>query len=371
MDPIPSAIVTGIRPSARSPRQITYEFRRLIDSGVPIRPAGAASKNPARLLAGGYTPKHKVELFGTTYYLTNLRYDETFRFLVGYVRLPGTGTTGGGNQAIYPRLFYKDASLVWRSPTHYARSQDENWIGKGDIKRVVRDGVEAEYSAEETTDLPLEIQPALDVISRRNRRIQRDDRAVPLILRRAPDNRIDPYIDFTAPRRRAMSNPHNLINRGNYVAYFERENDPRSLKFVSGFAPDLRRGMLEVTRSSSRFYGGTIRKFRILSRNKQIQYQFVVGPRHVWIIPPQALTTEISSYGVRTVDVNAAEDLFVPGYEYHYLDDTTEPAELHSQIPPGHAGDVSPRDPSRADASPWLDNLPIVQRFRREVLKRG
>jgi hypothetical protein len=119
--------------------------------------------------------------------------------------------------------------------------------------------------------------------------------------------------------------------------------------------------VVEVTRSASRMYGGPIAKLRILSKNRRIQYQFVAGPRHVFLIPAQALTTELSSYGVRTIDVVADEDLFVPGYEYHYR----ERGVLYTQIPPGFAGAASELDPTRADASPWLERLPVVQEFRR------
>ena len=123
------------------------------------------------------------------------------------------------------------------------------------------------------------------------------------------------------------------MNGGRPIAWFERRNDPSSLCFADGFAPDFAR-VVDVARSASRMYGGAIRKLRILSKNRRVQYQFVAGPRHVWIIPAQALTTELSSYGARTIDVIADEDLFVPGYEYHYL----ERGELYTQIPRGLRG---------------------------------
>jgi len=88
----------------------------------------------------------------------------------------------------------------------------------------------------------------------------------------------------------------------------------------------------------------------------------------VWIVPPQALTTELSSYGVRTVDVDADEDVFVPGFEYHFFDEDADPPGLHTQIPEGYAGAASEIDPSRADASAWLEKLPVIQEFRRRVL---
>jgi hypothetical protein len=187
------------------------------------------------------------------------------------------------------------------------------------------------------------------------------------VLRRAPERRIEPYEDFAAPRRRARSDPRNRIHRGRPVAWFTREKDPSSLRFAAGFEPDFARGVVEESRSRSNLYGGEIRKFRILSRNARIQYQFVAAPRLAWIIPPQALSTEITSYGVRTIDVAADEDLFVPGYEYHYVDASETPPQLHSQIPVGFAGAASEVDPSRSDASPWIERLPVIAEFRRAL----
>jgi hypothetical protein len=113
--------------------------------------------------------------------------------------------------------------------------------------------------------------------------------------------------------------------------------------------------------------GGAVRRFRILSSNQEIQYLFMASPKHVWIIPPQATTTELSSFGLRLVDVIADDDLFVPGFEYHFILDD---GSLHTQIPKGFAGAPSPDDPSRADASSWIDRLPVVKQFRRTVLRR-
>ncbi|HME73833.1 MAG TPA: hypothetical protein VKM54_28815 [Myxococcota bacterium] len=364
---IETRIVTGIQPYELTKGQVAREFRALIDRGARIRPAGRAKTDPSRLQSLGYTPRHKLRLFDTVYYLTDLRYDDDARFFVGYVALEVDRDPAAGPREIFPRFFYKDASLVWRSASHFARSQSENWIGKGDLKRVMENGEVALYSAEETTNLPFEIQPALDLVSRKADRVRRDLRALGLVLRRAPDDRVEPYRDFSTPRRRAASDPRNLIHRGEAIAWFARRDDPTSLRFARGYEPDFGQGILEVSHSGSRLYEGEIRKFRILSRNKEIQYQFVAAPRHVWIVPPQALTIELSSYGVRTIDVSADEDLFVPGYEYHYIDDSEDPPRLYSQIPEGFAGKISTVDPARADASPWLERLPVIQEFRRAI----
>lgn len=112
-------------------------------------------------------------------------------------------------------------------------------------------------------------------------------------------------------------------------------------------------------------YGGSINKYRIGSKNKQIQYLFVAGPKHVWIVNPQSFGVELSSYGVRTVDVVVDEDLCIPGYEFF---DNAGTGEIDNQIPPGFAGDPCPIDPDRADASPWNDRMPIIKSFRRALL---
>jgi hypothetical protein len=362
-------IARGIRAQSDA-REVAREFRELFGRGVRIRAAGTARSAPARLLPT-YLPKHAIRLFDTTYYLTDMREDRswegTLRFFVAWI-LPTSGS-----RWIHPRLFSKDYSLVWRSPSHFIRSENENWMGKGDV-RWVRDAAGEEILAtfEETTNLPLEIQGALDDLSRSSGQPRGDRRAVELLLRRAPDRRLEPYEDFAAPRRKAREDPRNLIRGGRDVAWFTRRNDPSSLRFAPGYEPDFARGRVERSRSHSRFYGGAIRKFRILSRNRRIQYQFMAAPRHVWIIPPQALSSDITSYGVRSIDVHAAEDLCVPGYEYCYVDESTRPPTFHSQIPPGFAGAPSDLDPARRDASAWIERLPVIREFRAKVLhQRG
>lgn len=357
-----SHIMKSIRPEALTPGQVAREFRQRLDAGMQLLPAGSAKKNPLQLLSAGYTPKHKLSLFGAGFYLTHLRIDENFRFFVAYVVLPAKP------KRAYPRIFYKDSSLVWRSATHYIRSENENWIGKGETKWT-REGDDLVLaSAEETTNLPFEMQYALDLASRAGGKPRRDTRATDLVLRRAPDDRIEPYNDFSGPRKRARANRKDLVNRGKPIAVFRTHGDPTSLQFVRGFEPDFDRGRIDETVSKSRIYGGTIRKFRILSQNRAIQYQFVAAPRHVWIIPPQTTAPDLTSYGVRTIDVETDEDLCVPGYEYHFIDPHEDPPKLFSQIPPGFAGPTSSVDPDRADASAWIEALPVIHEFRRAVL---
>lgn len=360
--PIPTCIAPSARLSPSKPPRVATELEQLVDAGTPMRVAGTARKRPRRLLSI-YPAAYKTELFGTTFYLSELRQNEDIRFFVAYLlQAPRPGAA----PAIFPRLFYKDASLIWRSASHFTAE----WIGKGDVKWVVDGDEEIAYSAEETTDLPYELQDAVERVCRRSREAPYDLRALGLVLREAPVGRVPAYRDFTEPRRRARENPRNLIHGGRPIATFRRRHDPESLRFVSGFEPDFRKdGLLEVTATTSRLYAGRVRRFRFLSRNRRIQWLFMAGPRQVWIIPPQALTTELTSYGVRSVDVEADDDLFVPGYEYHFVDDWLDPPQLVSQIPPGYAGEMSTVEAGRADASAWLDALPVVREFRKKILK--
>jgi hypothetical protein len=349
-----------------TPQQVAREFHQLIDSGAQIRCVGDARDDPECLLSSGYTPKYRVDLFDTTYYLTNVRQNPDIRFFIAYVVQKNSRTE---RIEIYPRIFYKDISLIWRSASHFVRSEDENWIGKGEMRTAVIDGEEIEQSVEETTDLPLETQTALETLSRKSHRVPLDDVAIALVLRRGHDDRIEPYRDFLEPRVRARSDPRNLINRGRSIARFTRKNDPTSLRFAKGFEPDFERGVIEVSASKSKLYGGRLKRFRMLSMNRKIQYLFFAGPRNVWIIPPQTTAANLTSYGVRAIDVIADEDLCIPGYEYHFVDDSEDPPVLVSQIPEGFAGAASEFDPSRADASPWLDRIPVIREFRRKLLK--
>jgi len=351
---IPTAVVPSPRPDRRAPARIEAEFRARLAEGVALRPAGSARRAPRSLLAH-YPPRHRIDLFDTVFYLADVRQNDYVRFFVAYV-VQG--------DAAWPRLFYKDVSLIWRCASHLTRLGGDWWIGKGETTTLVEGDEEIVTSLETTTDLPLELQDGLEAVLRRAKSIPEDLAALARVLRRGPDGRLEPYRDFLEPRRRARSNPKNRVNGGRPVARFTRRGDPASLRFAPGFEPDFRAGVLETSGSRSRLYGGMLRRFRILSRNGRIQYLFMAGPRHAWIIPPQAITTELSSYGLRTVDVAADEDLFVPGFEYHFMDGD----HLHSQIPAGFAGAPSEVDPHRADASAWLDRLPVIREFRRRVL---
>ena len=285
---IPRRIVASAALAPLTPRRVEREFRERLARGALLVCDGSLRARPAQLLALGYRPRFRVDLFDTAYYLSAARQNEDLRFTVGYVATP---PRPGERARIYARLFYKDVSLIWRAASHFARSERENWIGKGDV-RVIRDGAyDVEVSDESTTDLPFEVQDAFELHNRAAKLVRYDVDAVARVLRRGPDDRICAYESFTGPRRRARANQRNLVNGDQLVARFDHAGDPASLRFARGFEPDFARGVLEQSELHSSLYGGTVRRFRILSHNRLIQYLFLASPRQVWIIPPQATTT--------------------------------------------------------------------------------
>ena len=354
--------VTSARLARISARDIRKNFSDLLATGTKLKAAGEAKTSIQSLLRPRYLPTAKLDIFDTEIFLSRAFQNPALRFMVAYVHHKD-------DPHIYPRIFYKDISLIWRAASHMIATGDDFWIGKGDVITKRHAGFELIESHESTTDLPFEICDALEKQNRSKDKVLFDEEALFLCLRSAPASRIAAYADFVSPRRKAQSQRSRLINRGRSIARFTKKNDPTSLVFVDGFEPNFKHGLVDVTQLRSKTFGGRVHRFRFLSKNREIQYMFMAARKHVWIIPPQTLEPQISTYGVRLVDVKADEDLFIPGYEYHYVDPDVHRSEHFSQIPKGFVGEQCPYDSSRHDASPWLEQLPIIRKFR-EAMKR-
>lgn len=356
-----SVVTPSISPEPLATRAVRARWARVL-ARATVCVAGDLKRDPSQLLRR-YPPSHTLSLFGTEFFLTTPRQIPELRFLLAYLVQP----TRQGRR-VYPRIFYKDLSLVWRVASHIIDCEGEFWVGKGAVSTEVRDGYEYQTSDESSTDLPFELQTALEVVNGKSKQVPRDDRVLRHVLRRAPQGRMHPYRDFSAPRALAAKDPARRVHDGKPVAWFKRVGDPSSLRFARGYAPNFASGVVERSTSKSSLYHGKIRRFRILSDNGRIQYFFFAGPRHAWLAPPQTLEPIVGSYGVRLIAPLADDDLFVPGYEYHHVDPDVDASEHFSQIPDGYAGAASEVSPDRADASAWLDALPVIEDFRRHLL---
>lgn len=336
---------------------VRSEFRELRAAGAELRPAGTAARRPEALIKRGYGPQQKLRLFDLDIYLGGPWQNEDLRFFVAYVSHPDFP------KRVYPRLFYKDVSLTWRCASHYIPS--ENWIGKGALKVIRSAGELQEETDEATTDLPLEMQTALEDAARNRGKIPYDRRAVSMVLRNAPPGRLEPYADFSKPRELAARQSRNLVNGGRSIARFTRRNDPSSLVMTQGFEPDFHAGVISQSQMRSTLYGGKLTRYRVASTNQLVQYSFIAAPRHAWIASVQATTRTLSTYALRVVDACVDEALLLPGYEWHFLEDDDDPTSLYSQIPDGFAGAPSAKDPSRADATAWHRGVAMIREFRR------
>jgi len=266
--------------SDRAPRQIERAFRELLDAGVELRPTGKTRNRPARLLSLGYAPKHAIELFDTTFYLTNVRENFYVRFFVAYVVQPTRGRCQDRTSAIL--LQRRRAQLAF-GVAH--RASARRFLDrKGDVETVIQTVrstslARVDYrSADRNAARTRSALPEGEDDSDRRRRGE-------LILRTAPgDASSRTRLQRAASAR--QSEPRNLVNGGRSVAWFARKNDPTSLRFARGFEPDLDAGSWrQRNHEPSLWRSGPL--LPILSRNRRIQYLFMGAPRHVWIIPPQ------------------------------------------------------------------------------------
>ncbi len=364
--PIPTAVVPSVDATPLSTRALRAQFRGILAEGAKLVVVGRSKEDPAQL-AADHPPTWLLELFGYRIFVAAPRQIPVLRFFPVYVMPPSRGR---GAPKLYARIFYKDLSLMWRAASHLIDQGDEFWIGKGAVQRIPHGEYDLITSLEASTDLPLEIQTALEVLNQSVGRVRTDERLLGRVLQNAPIGRVRPYADFTRPRARAAADPRNLPNRGRPIATFRKANDPSSLRLARGYEPDFEGGVVEESESRSTMYDGRVGRYRILSRNRRVQYFFFASAKHVWLAPPQTLGTELSSFALRTITVGVHDDLCVPGYEYHYFSEDVPESEHFSQIPPGFAGEPSAYNTDRADARKWLDALPIVQDFRRVVLGR-
>ncbi len=124
----------AIAPAALREDAVAREFAALLAGGVALEVPGRARTAPRRLLAWGYRPRWRCDLFGTRFYLSALRQNPDIRFFVTYVLPPAAGPRPRAR--LYARLFYKDVSLIWRSASHVIAGASGGWIGKGDVVEV-------------------------------------------------------------------------------------------------------------------------------------------------------------------------------------------------------------------------------------------
>ena len=211
---------------------------RLTENGARIRCVGSARRNPKRLLSLGYVPRYKLELFGVTYYMCDVRQNEDVRFFPAYIVHEGE---------VHARLLYKDGSLLWRCASHFAKSATENWIGKGDLKLEVENGCDVllhrrahHRPAARDADGGRVAHAAREP----GRHRPRGARARSCGARPTTGSARTATSPSRAGARRRTRATSSTAGRS--IARFLRPNVPESLRFAAGFEPDFRSGLIDV-----------------------------------------------------------------------------------------------------------------------------
>ena len=123
---IPSMVVRNTAVIDKTRRQVAREFRQLLAKGYPLRVDGQAKADPAELLRRGYVPKCEIELFGTRFFLCDLRISHELKLMPAYVLLPGQN--GRGKRTVHARRIVGDLDHAersrWQSASRLRRASD-------------------------------------------------------------------------------------------------------------------------------------------------------------------------------------------------------------------------------------------------------
>src|SRR5262245_27454397 len=76
---IPRRVVPSAGLALLSPRRVERELRERLARGARLVCDGSLRARPSQLLALGYRPRFRVDLFDTTYYLSAARQNEDLR----------------------------------------------------------------------------------------------------------------------------------------------------------------------------------------------------------------------------------------------------------------------------------------------------
>ena len=271
-------IAPGVEPRAQPPRAIERELRALLAAGCRIRPAGSgarAARGAAPALPADATRSRCSTRASTSPTCARTR----------------TSASSWPTSGSAPRATSTRASSTrtprWSgaAPRTSSRRRACTGSARATSSGSTRGRPDRSTAPRRPRTCRSRCRPPSTTLSRRAKRVPWDARALRRVLRRAPVGRFEAYADFIGPRRRAAGEPRDRIHGGRPVAWFERPNDPASLRFAPGFAPDFAR-VVEVSRSAEPHVRRRDRGSSASSRRTgAIQYQFVAGPHHVWIIP--------------------------------------------------------------------------------------
>ena len=259
--PIETAILPGVQPDPRDPRALATEFRAALADGVRLRPSGEAKQDPTPAAnsplrgALSHRPLPGSNLSDRVPLRRQPEFHGRVRRTVGVLRSRRRVRTTRGSST-------KDSSLVWRVATHFVRSEDDNWIGKGDTKweLIRRRRVLVQRGGDR--------EPAFSRCRKRSTSLAGAARSHGGITTRsrsscsaATEIASNPFAEFVTPRRRAAERYR--IHGGKPIARFHSQGRSQHAALREGLRTGLpTRGWWTQSSSHSKLYGGPVTKFR-------------------------------------------------------------------------------------------------------------
>lgn len=282
-----------------------------------------------------WTPKFYIKYKNAEYYISALFYDELYPgyfFLVFVKAAPNT--------KYYLNLFYlSNSQNMWRVS-----------IG------ITLSALMVKSSHEYGVNLPNVLQAQLSEILQKFSSGAEHRRG--LIIRLLPVAKRQ----YSAPHASLDFRMHTKVSKSQvlrqYPNWVEGEGgflrlkvlEPEKIILLSGFEPDYSK-VIDDFKSTSRLYGAVSGKI-IQSKNSQLSYLFLNDDAgRIWLGNAELAFSPISKFGVPVEAPNLPESFFIPAFEYT------------AQIPKGYTGKDSRG--SYYDATPYSNNIPIIQEFRK------
>jgi len=334
-------------------------FKEALDQGIPLRIYAPEDEDDIPvtyeyLALEGHAPLHRIRFGDDTYYISRpfIGPDNRISFIAYCQHIDSRDN----KPKLFVNEFYFSGShAVWRAASHRAWG----WIGKG--------------VDEHSQTLPLEIIPFLNRIVEKAGNIETREYDLFKILGIGGiipaesqifthvdvlnGQRAAPELDLTGSRRIVVAEEVSLAPADSDELHRYRFPD-------EGYKPDFTSKKILRYPSRNDVYG-RITHYRILSRNKKLQYLFNVSEEGlVWIGSVQSVSKDLNRQGVRqdAPNIIVPPTLLQAPYDY--------PSEIVKNLPQGYLGDDHPGHPEYASAAKFTEKIDLVVEFRAEVLSR-
>ncbi len=320
-------------------------FDRLVERGTPIQIYGQTSFRA--LERDGLGPKHQVKFGADTYYFSHPFIDAGGRTVfVMYLHHVDSTT---GRPVIFVNAVYRSNSQnVWRAASS---SPDGRYIGKGLGETSQMLPVELQGHLERMVSHQ-QVGGGLHEIPGRFYHVLGEDERTPLVT--------------LLNVRQLPNTPKVIVAREDTSRHMDPHVANHHFIFTPGYEPNFHHGVVHNFTTENPIYG-MVSSYVVRSTNGALQYLFNVDRAgRVWIGGVQTTSVALNRQGVRVDRVTVPDALLTPAFEYlRQMPRGYEVGPLHMKER------MHPTDSHYADATPFLNQLGVIQDFRRYVLGEG